>query len=218
MIRRFLSAAIVLLLSCASAFAQQTTGNVTGRVLDAQGAAIPGATVTAKSAATGFTRTEVSDPEGLYRLTGLPVGHVRHHGGTSRLHDDLEQGHRGERRSDGHARLLAEGRFGCRDGQRHRHLAAHRNDCVISRRRRRSEDDREPAAQRPPVREPRGDDSRRRPRLPQRPDQEHAVLAADRGRQRPQPELPDRRRRQQRRHGRRPAAALPARSGVRSST
>jgi hypothetical protein len=74
MIRRFLSAAIVLLLSCASAFAQQTTGNVTGRVLDAQGAAIPGATVTAKSAATGFTRMEVSDPEGLYRLTGLPVG------------------------------------------------------------------------------------------------------------------------------------------------
>src|SRR5262245_2728779 len=72
--RRFLSAAIVMLLSCASAFAQQATGNVTGRVLDPQGAAIPGATVTAKSTATGFTRTEVSDAEGLYRLASLPVG------------------------------------------------------------------------------------------------------------------------------------------------
>ena len=72
--RRFSSAAIVLLLSCASAFAQQTTGNITGRVLDPQGAAIPGVTVTAKSAATGFTRTEVSDAEGLYRLASLPVG------------------------------------------------------------------------------------------------------------------------------------------------
>jgi hypothetical protein len=64
----------VLLLSCATAFAQQTTGNVTGRVLDPQGAAIPGATVTAKSAQTGFTRSEVSDAEGLYRLSSLPVG------------------------------------------------------------------------------------------------------------------------------------------------
>ena len=70
---------------------------------------------------------------------------------------------------------------------------------------------REPAAERAAVRQPRGHDSRRRPRLPRRPDQEHAVLAADQRRQRPQRELPDRRRRQQRRHRRRPAAALPAR-------
>jgi len=74
MIRRFLSAAIVLLLSCASAFAQQTTGNVTGRVLDPQGAAVPGVSITAKSATTGFTRSEVSDAEGLYRLPAMPVG------------------------------------------------------------------------------------------------------------------------------------------------
>ena len=39
-----------------------------------QGAAVPGVTVTAKNAATGFTRTEVSDGEGIYRLTALPVG------------------------------------------------------------------------------------------------------------------------------------------------
>ena len=83
---------------------------------------------------------------------------------------------------------------------------------VVGRRRRRHRAHREPAAQRPAVRQPGGDGSRRRPRLPLRPDQEHAVLAADQRRQRPQRQLPDRRRRQQRRHGRRPAAALPARS------
>jgi hypothetical protein len=56
------------------AAAQQTTGNIQGRVVDAQKAAVPGVTVTAKSATTGFSRTEVTDTEGVYRLTALPVG------------------------------------------------------------------------------------------------------------------------------------------------
>jgi len=72
--RHILGSAFLLVLGCASAFAQQTTGNVTGRVVDQQGAAIPGVTVTAKSPTTGFTRTETSDNEGLYRLSALPVG------------------------------------------------------------------------------------------------------------------------------------------------
>jgi hypothetical protein len=54
--------------------AQQTTGNIQGRIIDAQKSAVPGVTVTAKSAATGFSRTEVTDSEGIYRLNGLPVG------------------------------------------------------------------------------------------------------------------------------------------------
>ena len=54
--------------------AQQTTGNIQGRVVDAQKAAVPGVTVTAKSPTTGFTRTEVTDAEGVYRLNALPVG------------------------------------------------------------------------------------------------------------------------------------------------
>src|SRR5437879_12329711 len=74
MIRKFFGAAVFVLLACAPAFAQQTTGSVTGRVVDQQGAAIPGATVTARSGTTGFTRTETSDAEGLYRLNALPVG------------------------------------------------------------------------------------------------------------------------------------------------
>jgi hypothetical protein len=56
------------------AAAQQTTGNIQGRIIDAQKAAVPGVTVTAKSATTGFSRSEVSDSEGAYRLNALPVG------------------------------------------------------------------------------------------------------------------------------------------------
>ncbi len=128
--RRFLSAAIVLLLSCASAFAQQTTGNVIGRVLDPQGAAIPGVTITAKSAATGFTRTEVSDPEGLYRLPSLPVGTYDI---TAELQGFTTVANKGIEVNVGQTvtpRLSDEGRDACRDGERHRLDAADSDDCV----------------------------------------------------------------------------------------
>src|SRR3954470_20445898 len=71
---RMLLAALCLLVMVTSAGAQQTTGTIAGRVLDEQKAAVPGATVTAKNSSTGFTRTDVSDSEGVYRITGLPVG------------------------------------------------------------------------------------------------------------------------------------------------
>ncbi len=72
---RFTKALCVCLLAFAApALAQQTSGNITGRVTDDQGAAVPGATVTATSTATGFVRTDVSDAEGIYRLNALPVG------------------------------------------------------------------------------------------------------------------------------------------------
>ncbi|MEO6239463.1 MAG: TonB-dependent receptor [Vicinamibacterales bacterium] len=72
--RRLLLAAFSLLVTVTAAAAQQTTGTIAGRVLDEQKAAVPGATVTAKNDNTGFSRSEVSDAEGLYRITGLPVG------------------------------------------------------------------------------------------------------------------------------------------------
>jgi Carboxypeptidase regulatory-like domain/TonB dependent receptor len=68
---------LALLLVCSAAnlaAAQQTTGNINGRVTDAQGAAVPGVTVTGRNVATGFVRSEVSDAEGAYRLNALPVG------------------------------------------------------------------------------------------------------------------------------------------------
>ena len=66
--------ASVLMLAAVPALAQQTTGNIEGRIVDAQKAAVPGVTVTAKSPATGLTRSEVTDSEGVYRISALPIG------------------------------------------------------------------------------------------------------------------------------------------------
>ncbi|HSK09156.1 MAG TPA: TonB-dependent receptor, partial [Vicinamibacterales bacterium] len=56
------------------AIAQQTAGNIVGRVTDEQKGALPGVTVTARETATGFVRTDVTDGQGLYRLAAVPVG------------------------------------------------------------------------------------------------------------------------------------------------
>ncbi len=63
----------LLAASTLPAVAQQTTGNISGRALDPQGAAMPGVTVTARSPQTGFNRAAVTDAEGIYRLSALPV-------------------------------------------------------------------------------------------------------------------------------------------------
>ena len=63
-----------LAFAAAPAWAQQTTGTIAGRIVDAQGAVVPGATVTGKNVETGFTRSEVTDGSGSYRLAALPVG------------------------------------------------------------------------------------------------------------------------------------------------
>ncbi len=48
-----------LALTAASAFAQQTTGTINGRILDEQGTAVPGVSVSATNAGTGFMRSGV---------------------------------------------------------------------------------------------------------------------------------------------------------------
>jgi hypothetical protein len=70
-------AAVLLILSLLApshALAQAGSGTLTGRIVDVQGAAIPGALVTVTEAATGAVRTITSDAEGAFRLAGLPTG------------------------------------------------------------------------------------------------------------------------------------------------
>jgi hypothetical protein len=71
---RVLAVCTLSVVTAATALAQQTSGNVNGRVLDQSQAAMPGVTITATNKATGFNRTVTTDPEGSYRLTSLPVG------------------------------------------------------------------------------------------------------------------------------------------------
>jgi len=67
--------AFACLVGASSAFAQGgTTGTLTGTVVDAQGSAVPGATVTATEAETAAVRSVVSNENGLFRIAGLDPG------------------------------------------------------------------------------------------------------------------------------------------------
>src|SRR5688572_17184177 len=56
------------------AAAQTTNATIEGTVLDAQGAVLPGVTLTLRNVESGVTRTAVSEGDGGYRLAGLPPG------------------------------------------------------------------------------------------------------------------------------------------------
>jgi hypothetical protein len=68
--------AFTLLLTAAVAWAQ-ATAQMSGRVTDESGAVLPGVTVTATQADTGFTRTVVTDETGSYVMPNLPTGPYR---------------------------------------------------------------------------------------------------------------------------------------------
>jgi hypothetical protein len=67
--------ALLLLLPLVSiSHAQVTSATIVGTVTDSSGAALPGATVTARNVDTGFNRTVPSNEDGAYRLEFLPIG------------------------------------------------------------------------------------------------------------------------------------------------
>ena len=66
--------ALVLLFGANCTFAQEVTATVTGTVTDASGAAVVGATITAKSVERGISYTGVTNDAGIYRISQLPVG------------------------------------------------------------------------------------------------------------------------------------------------
>lgn len=74
---------LIVLLCClfaaAGAFAQtsSTSGEISGRVSDTDGAPLPGVTVTATNTETGLTRTVVTDESGNYQMGLLPPGTYR---------------------------------------------------------------------------------------------------------------------------------------------
>jgi hypothetical protein len=55
-------------------YAQTNAGSLSGRVADDSGAPLPGVTVTASNASTGFNRTVITEVDGTYRFASLPIG------------------------------------------------------------------------------------------------------------------------------------------------
>jgi hypothetical protein len=66
-------ALFILVVGCESVWAQVTAA-ISGKVEDATGAAVGGATVTVRNPETGSTRIVTSDEAGFYRVLSLPVG------------------------------------------------------------------------------------------------------------------------------------------------
>lgn len=69
-----LAVAALILVSLIALGAQAPAGTITGVVLDASGARIPGVTVTATHATTLDVKTAITDVEGRYTFSNLPVG------------------------------------------------------------------------------------------------------------------------------------------------
>jgi hypothetical protein len=66
---------IFLTMGClATASGQTIFGRISGTIKDANGGAVPNATVTITNAATNLVRTVTSDEDGFYTATNLPVG------------------------------------------------------------------------------------------------------------------------------------------------
>src|SRR5438067_1653303 len=69
-----LMAVITVCSISAIAQSQATTGNIEGRVVDANGAIVPGASISAANQDTGFSKTVTSDFDGNYIFVLLPPG------------------------------------------------------------------------------------------------------------------------------------------------
>jgi hypothetical protein len=67
-------ALLMVVISTPAVWGQSVTGSISGTVADERGAVVSGATVTAKNASTGFSRTATADGEGRFRFINLPVG------------------------------------------------------------------------------------------------------------------------------------------------
>src|SRR5688572_2904206 len=74
MTRYFVACAFALLFGVAPGYAQQGTTEVRGRVVDPQGALLPGVTVTVRNQDTGMFRETVSNSDGTFLVTGIVPG------------------------------------------------------------------------------------------------------------------------------------------------
>ena len=74
MSRYFVRCVLALMLGAAPGYAQQGTTEVRGRVVDPQGALLPGVTVTVRNQDTGMFRESISGADGTFFVSGMVPG------------------------------------------------------------------------------------------------------------------------------------------------
>ena len=78
MLKALLASGLFLAAGAASLHAQAgATAQIGGTVKDESGGVLPGVDITVTQTATGATRSAVSDADGGYTLTNLPIGPYR---------------------------------------------------------------------------------------------------------------------------------------------
>ena len=70
-INTYFIATALLFMAAVNSFGQGETARLTGNVTDQNGAAVPGATVTIKSTATGFARSTTTNDNGYYSIPNI---------------------------------------------------------------------------------------------------------------------------------------------------
>ncbi len=74
MVRRVLPTLVVLLLSASPLFAQQGTADLRGRVVDQQGAVLPGVTIVVRHQESGLFRESVTGTDGSFLVSAITPG------------------------------------------------------------------------------------------------------------------------------------------------
>ena len=143
----------------APAAAQQTESRIIGTVSDQNGGMLPGVTVTVTSKSTGAVRSVVSDEMGRYVVTNLGPGAYQVSIELTGFAPKQPGGHARRRRHQAGGRG-AGSRRAERVGHRRRRRLGRRHQLRQDRRQRVARGDREPAGERPELREP--DDARDR--------------------------------------------------------
>ena len=85
-------AGIVAMLASALPVQAQVTAAISGKVVDASGAVIGGASITAKSSETGATRTTTTNDAGDYRVDALPLGALEVHATKDGFKEEVRKG------------------------------------------------------------------------------------------------------------------------------
>ena len=74
---RLVRTVAILVLGVTRFAAAQTTGTLSGSIVDSSGAVLPGVQITVRQLSTGFTRSTITAADGRFVVAGISAGPVR---------------------------------------------------------------------------------------------------------------------------------------------